>query len=58
MAKRTAYGKLHIWMNGELVGLWGGIKKVFDGNATSFANYFINSWRCLRTNSPDYGHQH
>jgi hypothetical protein len=22
MAKRTAYGKLHIWMNGELVGLW------------------------------------
>jgi hypothetical protein len=26
MAKRTAYGKLHIWMNGELAGLWGGIK--------------------------------
>jgi serine/threonine-protein kinase HipA len=22
MAKRTTYGKLHIWMNGELVGLW------------------------------------
>ncbi len=22
MAKRTAFGKLHIWMNGELVGLW------------------------------------
>ena len=22
MAKRTGYGKLHIWMNGELVGLW------------------------------------
>lgn len=22
MAKRTAYGRLHIWMNGELVGLW------------------------------------
>ncbi len=22
MAKRTAYGKLHVWMNGELVGLW------------------------------------
>jgi HipA-like protein len=44
MAKRAAYGKLHIWMNGELVGLWeqtprGPILQYFD-------EWLQSEWAC------------